>query len=142
HREPGWLWRNHSFSKLPFAILAPRGCLKHNTRRFQPTFLQLRSRSPVDRFTSRSFHVIRYGRIFSFVLGMVLAAAGMASAADSKGAITDPKEAGADFVVQGEYTGTDTEGHKWGCHVIALGDGKFDVVGYVGGLPGDGWKRG
>jgi hypothetical protein len=65
--------------------------------------------------------------------------------------ITDPAEAAKDpdFVVQGEYV---TEGNvatknakdqfKVGAQVIALGDGKFTVVLYKGGLPGDGWKRG
>ncbi|WP_254513128.1 3-keto-disaccharide hydrolase [Anatilimnocola floriformis] len=85
---------------------------------------------------------MRYGRMLSYVLGCVLAAAGVASAADAKGAITDAKEAGPDFAVQGEYVGADVEGKKWGCQVIALGGDKFDVVGYPGGLPGDGWKRG
>jgi len=85
---------------------------------------------------------MRCGRLLSWMLVCVLAAPGVAGAADSKGAITDPKEAGPDFVAQGEYAGADTEGNQWGCHVIALGEGKFDVVGYRGGLPGDGWKRG
>ncbi len=44
---------------------------------------------------------------------------------------TDPDAAGPDFVVQGEY-----EGKESGAQVIALGGGKFHVVGWENGLPG------
>ena len=45
----------------------------------------------------------------------------------------------ADFAMQGEYTGK-LAGAKAGVQVVALGGGKFDVVLYRGGLPGDGWS--
>jgi hypothetical protein len=63
-------------------------------------------------------------------------------AADDKDTYTTAKEAGPDFDLQGEYVGKDVEGNAWGVQVVALGDGKFDVIGYKGGLPGEGWKRG
>lgn len=51
---------------------------------------------------------------------------------------TDPEKTDADFAFQGEYTGM-ARGMKIGVQVVALGEGKFDAVSYVGGLPGDGW---
>ncbi|HUE70573.1 MAG TPA: DUF1080 domain-containing protein [Pirellulaceae bacterium] len=73
---------------------------------------------------------------------LLLLVVGLACAADDKNpAYTDPKQAGPDFAVQGEYRGQ-LGGDEWGAQVIALGDGKFDVVGFAGGLPGDGWQRG
>ncbi|HEX6984926.1 MAG TPA: DUF1080 domain-containing protein [Planctomycetaceae bacterium] len=79
------------------------------------------------------------------LLGVTLAAAvaASASAADPKQGVLDPAEADQDFAFQGEYEGTvDRDGDrvKYGVQVIALGDGKFDAVGYPGGLPGAGWN--
>lgn len=49
---------------------------------------------------------------------------------------TDPAKAGPDFVDQGEYK------NDWGgAQVIALGDDRFRMVTYKGGLPGDGWDK-
>jgi len=44
-----------------------------------------------------------------------------------------------DFKIQGEYVG-EREGRRFGVQIIALGEGKFEAVRYLGGLPGDGWN--
>ncbi len=85
-------------------------------------------------FTTTSFGII--------VLSTTLACV---RAADHGGAaFTDPEKAGVDYQLQGEYSGQlkSDGGEKLGIQVIALGDKKFRAVGYIGGLPGDGWSRG
>jgi hypothetical protein len=52
-------------------------------------------------------------------------------AAESGDTFTDPATAGFDFAVQGEYAGEDGA-----AQVIALGDGKFRIVGWTPALPG------
>jgi hypothetical protein len=57
-------------------------------------------------------------------------------------AYTDPENADHDFAYTGEYVGTikrENEEKKIAVQVIALGNGKFQAVGFQGGLPGDGW---
>jgi len=60
-------------------------------------------------------------------------------------AIDDPDKLkdDADFKEQGEYVGelttADGKAHKFGANVVALGEGKFALKMFSGGLPGDGW---
>lgn len=88
-------------------------------------------------------------RFHSIVFALLCLAAptGHLAAADPDAvAFTEAKDAEIDHRLQGEYLGKvasdDGSEKKIGMQVLALGDGKFRAVTYVGGLPGDGWSRG
>jgi hypothetical protein len=67
-----------------------------------------------------------------FLFALFVASAVPVFAAEPKGdTFTDPTNAGPDYALQGEYAD-----EKTGAQVIALGDGKFHIVGWLGGLPG------
>ncbi len=61
---------------------------------------------------------------------------------DRERTILDPAEGGIEYSIQGEFSGTDVERKNWGAQVIALGGKQFRLVGYPGGLPGDGYEIG
>lgn len=76
-----------------------------------------------------------------FTVSILLLTGTIANAEDRKKAFLKADDAGIDFDIQGEYSGTVGDSVKVGVQVIARGDGKFDSVGYIGGLPGDGWNQ-
>jgi hypothetical protein len=69
---------------------------------------------------------------------LALTAAVLAADPKKEPTYLDPKEAGQDFALQGEYQGKIGD-HPFGAQVVAEGDGKFAVLFLPGGLPGDGW---
>ena len=70
-----------------------------------------------------------------------------ASAADSGDAVSDNSKTDADFPFVGEYIGSVTSRNngEWkstriGLQVVAVGNGQFEAVEFLGGLPGLGWN--
>lgn len=90
---------------------------------------------------------MKFAYVFTLLLLVLLSspARGL-GAEDQAKTIVDPDKAGAEYHLQGEYAGdlgqSGEETHRWGAQVVARGDGKFHIVAYQGGLPGDGWARG
>jgi hypothetical protein len=67
---------------------------------------------------------------------------GLQEAKVAKQAFLDPKEAGPEYKMAGEYVGevmAKDGGKTIGAQVVAQGGGKFMVVMMEGGLPGEGW---
>jgi len=87
--------------------------------------------------------MVMFWRLGAVALWIGWLSAAAAIAADDR-TYTDPSKADADFAYQGEYevVAKTEEGElKVGLQLVALGDGKFRTVAYMGGLPGAGWDK-
>lgn len=70
-----------------------------------------------------------------YLAAVIVCASAMAADLNQPGTYLDPATAGPDYADQGEYQ------NDWGgAQVIALGQDKFRLVIYQGGLPGAGWN--
>jgi hypothetical protein len=84
--------------------------------------------------------------LFAVAIAFIAPAFAQDKAKEKPKAVADPAKLkdDKDFAVQGEYAGdagtSKRDNEKVGAQVVALGNGKFDVKWYHGGLPGDGWN--
>ncbi|SLM49216.1 putative large multi-functional protein [Nitrospira japonica] len=81
----------------------------------------------------------------AFVLCLLLVAPTCGRAQERPGVFTDPAHAGPDFGIQGEYLGdvsVESNLLHWGAQVTALGQKRFHLTLFSGGLPGQGWQPG
>jgi len=69
--------------------------------------------------------------LLPFLLALPFTCASFAEEKAPEEAFLEPETAGPDFAIQGEYVGDNC-----GAQVIALGGGKFHIVGWSHGLPG------
>ncbi|BFU96699.1 MAG: putative large multi-functional protein [Nitrospira sp.] len=79
------------------------------------------------------------------VLCLLLIAPTVGRAQDRPGVFTDPTNAGPDLEIQGEYLGmshSELGEGRWGAQVTALGQKRFHLVLFSGGLPGQGGQPG
>ncbi len=78
------------------------------------------------------------------VFGLIVVSVRSAARAEDlrRLAFQDPAEAGIDFLIQGEYTGTIVEPYgrpqHVGLQIVARGGGEFEALFFPGGLPGAG----
>src|SRR5687767_12166037 len=71
----------------------------------------------------------------------VLGASQAVRAADKSPAYTTPAEAGDDYFLQGEYSGSLDSVGQAGLQIIAEGKGTYRAYLLSGGLPGAGWNH-
>ncbi|WP_437187281.1 family 16 glycoside hydrolase [Planctomicrobium sp. SH668] len=85
---------------------------------------------------------MRANRIKLSVLALLLISMTQLQA-DEPGVFETPESAikNPDFLIQGEYVTAHDAPEKKGIQVVALGNGQFQVVQYLGGLPGAGWNQ-
>ena len=82
--------------------------------------------------------LIKTRPLLCLATGILLAGLIPAYAAKNEDA-ADPAKVDADYAFQGEYAGVLAGQYDVGSQVIALGDGKFKLVLFPGGLPGAGY---
>ncbi len=82
--------------------------------------------------------LIKTRLLLCLATGILLAGLIPVSAAKNEAA-ADPAKVDADYAFQGEYAGVLAGQYDVGSQVIALGDGKFRLVLFPGGLPGAGY---
>ena len=96
-------------------------------------FIMIRARICYLLFALGSLHASNHGIAFG----------DEATIDDKPYAMMTVEEADADFQFQGEFVGNaviDKIQHTLGLQVVALGNGSFSAMQYVGGLPGGGWN--